>query len=157
MQKTEEWGEFFPKNFSPFSYNISLAQEYFPTTESEALSQGFSWKEEKISQEYMGPKVEIPDSIDDVDKSICQKILQCEVTGKLYKITPQELKFYKQMSLPIPRKCPDQRHKERMQLRNPRKLFERKCDKCNCEIQTTYAPERPEKVFCETCYLESVY
>ncbi|KKP36762.1 MAG: hypothetical protein UR28_C0038G0001, partial [Candidatus Peregrinibacteria bacterium GW2011_GWF2_33_10] len=52
---------------------------------------------------------------------------------------------------------PDQRHKDRMALRNPRKLWKRNCIKCNAEIQTTYAPERKEIVYCEKCYLESVY
>ena len=88
---------------------------------------------------------------------ICQKILLCKITGKPYKIIPQELKFYKDMGIPIPRICPDQRHKERMTLRNPRKLWARKCMKCQKDIQTTYAPERPEIVYCEECYLASVY
>jgi len=157
MQKTGEWGEFFPSKISPFAYNETVAQEYFPLTKSEIIEKGLKYKEEKSSQDYMGPKVEIPDDIKDVDESICQKILQCEISGKLYKITLQELKFYKKMNIPIPRKCPDQRHKERMSLRNPRKLFERKCDNCEIAISTTYAPERLEKVFCEKCYLESVY
>jgi len=157
MQKTGEWGEFFPSEISPFAYNETVAQEYFPLTKKEVVEKGLNWKEEKKSQEYLGPKVEIPDDISDVTDEICSKILQCEVTEKLYKITPQELQFYRKMNIPIPRKCPDQRHKERMALRNPRKLFERKCDNCSVKISTTYAPERPEKVFCEKCYLESVY
>jgi len=43
-----------------------------------------------------------------------------------------------------------------MALRNPRKLFERKCDKCGMEMITTYAPERLEKVYCEKCYEKEV-
>ncbi|MBU1627728.1 hypothetical protein KKB18_10205, partial [bacterium] len=60
-------------------------------------------------------------------------------------------------NLPFPTKHPDVRHAERMKLRNPRKLRERKCDKCEKDIQTSYAPERPEKVYCETCYNKEVY
>ncbi len=157
MQKTGEWGEFFPMSLSPFAYNETVAQEYFPLSKQEISEKNLTWKEEKNSQDYLGPKVEIPDNIAEVKDDICQKILQCEVTGKLYKITPQELKFYRKMNLPIPRKCPDQRHKERMALRNPRKLFERNCDKCQKEISTTYAPERPERVYCEECYLGEMY
>lgn len=29
MQKTGEWGEFFPAEFSPFGYNETAAQEFF--------------------------------------------------------------------------------------------------------------------------------
>jgi len=101
--------------------------------------------------------VEVPDDIKAVSDAIVQQVLQCSVTGKLYKIIPQELKFYREMQLPIPHKCPDQRHAERMQLRNPRKLWKRQCAKCNTAIETTYAPNHPETVYCETCYLSSVF
>lgn len=35
MRSTGEWGEFFPHELSPFGYNETIAQEYFPMTESE--------------------------------------------------------------------------------------------------------------------------
>ncbi|KKP40496.1 MAG: hypothetical protein UR28_C0001G0006 [Candidatus Peregrinibacteria bacterium GW2011_GWF2_33_10] len=61
------------------------------------------------------------------------------------------------MNLPLPRKHNDVRYKERMALSNPRKLYNRNCMKCGDEIKTNYALERPEIVYCEKCYLESVY
>ena len=60
------------------------------------------------------------------------------------------------MNLPIPHLHPDERHKDRMALRNPRKLWKRTCDKCVKEIETSYAPDRPEKVYCEECYLKEL-
>jgi hypothetical protein len=83
--------------------------------------------------------------------------IECETTKKPFRIIPQELEFYRKHNLPIPRKHPDERHKERMALRNSRKLFTRKCDKCRKEIQTTYAPERPEIVYCQECYEKEIY
>ncbi|MEK7547632.1 MAG: hypothetical protein AAB540_01930 [Patescibacteria group bacterium] len=59
-------------------------------------------------------------------------------------------------NLPIPRKSPRQRHKERMALRNSWALWKRKCDKCSVDIMTTYNPKRAEPVYCEKCYLEAV-
>jgi hypothetical protein len=44
-----------------------------------------------------------------------------------------------------------------MALRNPRKLFDRKCDKCWVKIKTTYSPDRKEIVYCESCYNKEVY
>jgi len=35
MRSTGEWGEFFPHELSPFGYNETVAQEYFPLTEEE--------------------------------------------------------------------------------------------------------------------------
>ncbi len=153
-----EWGHFFPASISPFGYNETVAHEEYPLTRQEVTAYGWKWKDEEEEKEkYLGPPVELPPTIEEVDDSICQKILTCGVTGKPYKIIPQELKFYREMLIPIPRKCPDQRHKERMAMRNPRRLWKRECAKCEKEIETTYAPERPEIIYCEQCYLSTVY
>ncbi len=157
MKQSGDWGEFFPADFSPFVYNETIASEYYPLAKEEIESRGWRWKELEGQKNYKGPKYQIPDDIRDVTDDICTKILVCEKTGKLFKIIPQELKFYREQNLPIPRRCPDERHKERMALRNPRKLWERKCGNCGTPIQTTYSPDRLEKVYCEACYLKTVY
>jgi formylmethanofuran dehydrogenase subunit E len=72
-------------------------------------------------------------------------------------VTRQELDFYIKNKLPIPTKHPDVRHIERIQNRNPRKLRDRKCAKCGVDIKTSYAPERPEIVYCEACYNKEIY
>ena len=160
MKESGEYGEYFPVWFSPFGYNKTTAQLYYPLSKEEALSKGLKWDD----YEPPAPKVEkvlkvdqLPDNISDITDEYLEWAIECEITGKLFRITPQELKFYRNQKLPLPRKCPDQRHLERFQKRNPRILFDRKCDKCGKEIQTTYSPERTEKVLCETCYLQEVY
>ena len=35
MMRTGEWGEFFPSSISPFGYNETIAQEYFPLESSQ--------------------------------------------------------------------------------------------------------------------------
>ena len=160
MQSIEEWGAFFPMQSSLFAYNESDAQHFFPLTETEAHKHGLQWKE--IIDEM--PKVEktisasqVPESIDNIPNDILNWAITCEVTKRPFKIVKQELEFYRQMQLPIPRLHPDERHRRRMALRNPRKLWQRTCDKCQKEIQTSYAPDRPEIVYCEECYLKEVY
>jgi formylmethanofuran dehydrogenase subunit E len=44
-----------------------------------------------------------------------------------------------------------------MVLRNPRKLRKRVCAKCWETIHTSYAPERPEIIYCESCYTKEIY
>jgi CxxC-x17-CxxC domain-containing protein len=61
------------------------------------------------------------------------------------------------MQIPIPHNCFDCRHKARMALRNPRRLWSRTCAKCGTAISTSYSPDRPEIVYCEECYLKEVY
>lgn len=153
MKKTGEWGEFFPMQLSTFPYNETAAQEYYPLTREKVLALGLKWKNRE-PREYQKQTYKIPDNIADVPDKITNELLACESCGKNFKIVAQELTFYKQMGIPIPRKCFDCRHTSRMALRNPRKLWSRKCDNCGTEIQSVYDPTRPEKILCEKCYLE---
>ena len=89
--------------------------------------------------------------------SIIDEVLACEVTSKNFRITKQELLFYKSFRIPIPHLHPDERHRRRMEMRNPRHLWKRECGKCGEGVETTYSPEREEKVWCEECYLNDVY
>ncbi len=158
MRIAKEWGEFFPVNTSVFSYNETLANDYYPMTQEDVLAQGWTWYDEpKKDNQYMGSPVEFGDTITEITDDICKQILTCEVSDKLYKIIPQELAFYQKMNIPLPRRNFFQRHQERMALRNPRVLHARQCSKCSKDIQTTYAPERPEQVYCEECYLSEMY
>lgn len=155
MKKTGEWGEFFPPQLSAFGYNETVADEYYPLKKEEALARGFKWHDPD-PKEYQKQIYKIPENIKDVPDEIMNEILACVACGKNYKINAQELNYYRKKEIPIPHKCADCRHKERLALRNPRKLWKRNCTKCNTEIQTTYAPNRPEKILCEKCYLEEV-
>jgi len=60
---------------------------------------------------------DLPDSIAEVEDSILQFAISCELTGKLFRIQPQELAFYRKHNIPLPRKHPDQMHLERLALR----------------------------------------
>jgi hypothetical protein len=160
MKSTGEFGEFFPVSLSPFAYNESVAQEYFPLSKEEVFKRGWKWRDQKDEMpkvEKIIPAEKLPDSIDDIPDDILNWAIECEATRRPFRIIKQELDFYRQMKLPIPHYHPDERHKRRMMLRNPRKLWDRTCAKCKKEIQTTYSPERPEMVYCEECYLKEVY
>jgi len=189
-----KYGEFFPPELSPFGYNETIANEYFPLTKEEAIKQGYNWYD-KPKSEYK-PTIKasnLPNNIKDVDNSILKEVIACAnchsresgnpasgspiklgmTSGELkmtkkettscagsnvFRIIPQELKFYKKMNLPLPRLCPDCRHRERIKQRNPLKLWKRQCMKkgCNTTFQTTYAPDRKEIIYCEACYNKEV-
>ena len=160
MQKTWEWWEFFPSSISPFWYNETVAQEYFSLTKKEAKDKWFNWSDyepPKPNVEKIIPAEKLPEDIKDIPDDILNWAIKCEVTEKPFRIIKQELDFYRKHNLPIPKRHPDQRHLERMQLRSPRKLFDRKCDKCWVEMKTTYSPNRKEIVYCEKCYEKEVY
>ncbi|MEK7524639.1 MAG: hypothetical protein AAB588_06475 [Patescibacteria group bacterium] len=93
----------------------------------------------------------------DVSDDILNAAIECEVTHKLFKITPQELAFYRRQKIPLPRRHPDQRHLDRFHKRNKRQFWQRACAKCQQPIWTTYSPEQPETVYCEPCYMTQMY
>jgi len=157
MKKTGEWGEFFPAKNAPYAYNETMAHEDIPLTREEVLERGWKWKDDIAEKNYKGPIYDIPDNIKDVEDDITKHILLSEPSKIPYKVVPQELAYYREQTIPIPRLTPDERHWERLKKRNPRMLWDRKCVKCGLAIRTSYSPERPEKVYCEKCYLTEVY
>jgi hypothetical protein len=160
MQETKEWGEFFPVATAPFGYNESKASEWYPLSKKEVLHHGWAWSEYEAPHPQVAktiPASRLPPSIAEIPDSILQWAIVCEKTGKPFKIIRQELDFYRRSGLPVPHREPKQRHYDRLARTNPCKLFARECAKCKKDIQTTYAPDRPEKVYCEECYLKEVY
>ena len=161
-----KYGEFFPVELSPFSYNETIAQEYFPLTKEQSDDQGYRWEEEGIKNYKIDFNPEdLPDHIKDVGESILGKVIGCRHKGECkeqctaaFKITKEELQFYKKLSLPLPRLCSNCRHYNRLRQRTPFKLWHRKCMKpgCNNEFETPYSPDRPEIVYCEQCYNSEV-
>ncbi len=177
-----KYGEFFPSELSPFAYNETVAQEYFPLTKEQALEQGYRWKEPEERQYEITKEPEhLPDHIKDVDDSILKETIGCVHQGTCneqcttaFRLIPQELEFYRKMNLPLPRLCPNCRHYQRLKQRNPLKFWHRKCtcagvqsengvykntaehshksSHCPNEFETSYAPDRPEIVYCEACY-----
>lgn len=157
MQQTKEWGEFFPMSLSPFGYNETIAQDYFPLDKTTAMKKVANWKDEDISNRYQGEKVLLPDNIKYVADDITQQILTCDHCEKNYRVISQELSFYRNHTIPVPRSCPNCRHLQRLALRNPRQLWDRTCSACQTKLKSTYAPNRLEKILCEKCYLEATY
>lgn len=169
MMASGEWGEFFPIQMSPFGYNETVAQEYFPISQDTSEQYWWNWKQDEETSSYHGAYYEARD-ISQYDEKIvgyevAQKnidevlswILLCEITKRPFKIIKQELAFYIENSIPLPRKHPDVRHQDRFLQCNQRKLYERECAECKKKIITTYPPESPERVVCEACYRKLVY
>ncbi len=191
MRRTGEWGEFFPINISPFSYNDSLAQSYFPLTKENVLSRGWQWYD-RDPREYQitFSHQKLPENIKDVSDNILKETISCSSQDSekekqkylrcttAFRIHPAELAFYRRYNIPVPHKCSSCRLQDRLNRRNPRTLWRRKCqcggqtsknsvytntsqhfhkDKpCPNEFETSYSQERPEIVYCEECYKREV-
>lgn len=182
MKKTGEWGEFFPKSLSPYAYNETQAQEWFPLTKDEALKRGYRWREpDEKSYQITMKSDSIPSNFSEINDSILDEVISCDHAGTCnekcstaFRIVPQELQLYRKLKIPLPKLCPNCRHYQRIAYRNPVKLWKRQCQcagpksengiypntvkhfhgegKCPNEFETSYAPDRKEIVYCESCY-----
>lgn len=172
MKEEGEYGEFFPVHLSPFSYNETSAQEFFPLTKVQVLGRGFNWKE-KIVRDHKATLdvAAVPNSIQDVTDSILTETICCSNNAKellsctgAFRITEAELLFYRKMNISIPKFCPNCRLEERLKQRQPIALYARNCAclnekhqqhfgvSCNAAFETSYTPDCPEKIYCEKCY-----
>lgn len=159
MKTTGEYGQFFPSSISPFGYNETQAQLFFPLSKEQALEQGFLWQDNMpgtYGRETLLPE-NIPDDIREVDDTITKQVLKCIRTGKNYNIVDQELLFYKQHNIPIPRLHPDERYKDRMALRPNRQIYDAVCAVTGVQLQTAYPPERrPKMIVTDEIYQKEV-
>ncbi len=157
---TYRYGELFPYEFSPFGYNETMASALVPLSKEEVLKRGYRWKEKAENKYEITKKADdLPDDIKDADDTILNEVVECAATKRPFRITKFEIDFYRRMNIPLPRLHQDERYRRRMALCNPLKLWHRKCMKegCTNEFETSYAPERPEIVYCERCYQGEVY
>lgn len=176
------YGEFYPVELSPFGYNETNAQEVAPLTKEEAGERGYTWRDRASRDRKITMHAQdLPAKVEEVDDSIIEEIIGCEHQGSCneqctaaYRLARAELAFYKKMKLPLPTLCPNCRHARRMQFRNPMHLWHRECmcdyaiyknsakhphhktGQCPNKLETSYAPERPEIVYCEQCYQAEV-
>jgi hypothetical protein len=179
MGRVWGYGEFFPYEFSSYAYNETNAMEYFPLSEEEVISQGWRWRKESRSEYKITLNAgDIPENIDDVSDSIIGEVIRCAVCKRGYRIVSAELKLLRRFSFPIPQMCSECRHKRRFERINPMKLWKRVCqcageksenkiytntrihshgmEKCTNDFETSYSPERPEIVYCESCYQDEI-
>ena len=178
-----KYGEFFPAEFSPFCYNETQAQDYFPLEKEKALAKGYKWRDRKKNEYQITMEAkDLPDALDEASDSIIKEIIGCAHEGKCkdrcsvaFRITQEEFNIYRRIGVPLPHLCFFCRHEERLKMRNPMKLWHRTCmcgstgspqatakhfhgdEPCEVEFETSYAPDRPEIIYCEKCYQQEVY
>jgi hypothetical protein len=153
-----KYGDFFPVDFSPFPYNDTLAQRFFPISSEQATQEHYHWKEQEKSSHAITKQVEeLPDHIKDASQSILSEVIGCKTCGRGYRITSYELEFLRRMNLPLPRQCPFCRIKGKIeQWVKELRMIDRVCSKCGKQFQTHYPTEDVEYILCKQCYQHEV-
>ena len=91
----------------------------FPLSKTEAIHQGFHWSDYESpfpKVEKIIPAEKLPEDINKIPDDIVSWAIECEVTRKPFRIVRAELEFYRKHHLPIPRKHPDERYRERTKI-----------------------------------------
>jgi hypothetical protein len=148
-----------------------MANEYYPLSREDGIRLGYSWQDNNYDVEFDGSPYQIK-PIEVYAKSESQRnellngVLKCEKSGRPYKIMPKELLFYIKNNLPIPKIHYMVRMKDRLSRINLFDLYHRQCmcegeckqheNRCQNEFETTYSPDQPERVYCESCYQKNV-
>lgn len=148
-----KYGEFFPLELSPFPYNITYAQLFYPKLKEEIEKEGLVYLvEEKSSHDITCTSKDLPDKLDSTD-GILKEIIECSNCLRGYKVISMELNFLRKMDLPLPRICPFCRVNEKLNIWvENMKLHDRTCDKCGIDFKTHYTKERAPHVLCKKCY-----
>lgn len=160
MTKTGEWGEFLPASMSPFGYNETAAQEYFPITKAEAIAQNYPWSDYEAPIPQVNSTIEgntLANNIKDINDDILHQAIRCAETGKLFRLTKQELSFYRNHNIPVPQTHSDARRHTRMLQKNPRSTHACQCSKCSLPMITSVPISNTRPVYCEQCYIDLKY
>ncbi len=186
IAKTQSYGEFFPIAFSPFAYNETLAQEFFPLTKEAARKKGYAWKDSKIKDYQITLLAKnVPDTIQKVADSILEETIGCAHEGKcneqcasVFKVISQELELYRKLGYPLPRLCPNCRYYQMLNEKNPLRLFDARCgcggetssngvygnkvahihgkDSCPNSFKTIFDPKSGMIAYCIPCYRSEI-
>ncbi len=153
-----KYGEFFPVEMSPFGYNETVAQKFFPLIKEKVLENGYQWRNgEKTKYEITKKADDLPDHIKDAPAGIIKETIGCQKCGRGFKIIKMELDFLRRMNLPLPRECPFCRIDEKFnQWVKNLTLVKRICDKCGVEFETPHTKEDSKHILCKKCYLQEV-
>ena len=147
------YGEFFPLDLSKFPYNRSIAMRFSPKTKEEVLAMGYTWDDtENPTHPTTIKSSNLPNTILKTQDSVLNEVIECGDCGRGYKIVKGELGLLRKMGLPVPHECPKCREDKRFTRMTKPGLYNRTCAKCDIDIYTPYAPDRPEIVYCGKGY-----
>jgi hypothetical protein len=153
MLRRGEYGEFFPLSFSPFPYNGSLANLSHTMSKEEVEKKGAWWYESPASD--FGGKVINVESIKKISE-ITDEMLQGAFVGakdnRPFRVTPEELRFYRGHNLLLPDAHPETRIKNRFVWLNYMNLDDVVCKKCGVNFLSSLPKNFQQNLLCPECY-----
>lgn len=147
MMERDSWGQFYAPVFSGYPYNLSAAFDVMPLNQVQASMMRFPWEEvdDVVRPSQLSGKnapgerfSEIPLNLDiPVEPGA---LYLCELSGKPFQLTAEEMEFYHQMQVAPPARSFEIRSKVRASRLAPKYLRLRKSD-CSEQYMLTAFPE----------------
>ena len=156
MNQTGEWGQTLDPMVCGFGYNESVGQDYFPLTADEATAAGYKWSHETEARaasyaEHRGATELL--SVDASDADILSQTRHCTVSGAPFRVNEAELAFYRKVGIPLPERCPLERHRERVSRINHFQMYPATSAHSGLDIWTVFAPDSGYTVYSEDEWL----
>jgi hypothetical protein len=159
MERTGEYGRFFPSLFSAVIYEESLAQTHWPLTRERAAALGFRIRESD-PQRVAGSldSSEIPDRAEQVNATLLKAVFWDEEANRPFQIQQADTDSSMRMNVPL---------LDGFYARRLRENFRRMpcagdmrgvaCGRCKAPTATSWPAEYDGRILCENCYLKEVY
>ncbi len=81
-----------------------------------------------------------------------QETRSCQNCKNTFTIEDEDFAYYEKVNVPAPTWCPECRLIRRMATSNLKNLYPDTCDLCGKKMLSMYSPDKPFKVYCNTCW-----
>ncbi len=115
MKDTGEYGQWFPWAISDYPYSDTVAQQFFPLNDEQALKMGVRTSTEK-AYPTTDTITTVSENIQDVEDTILQQTLRDPINSQAFRLQKQELQFYRDHKIPVPEHSFENRHLARAKV-----------------------------------------
>lgn len=159
MQKTGEYGKFFPASFAAVPYEETIAGFYWPLPQDRAKEFGFHVREQETVRPTDGlDPSEIPDRSDAADSTLTGRVFWDDTAKRPFQISATDVAFAQFLGTPLPSMYYARRLQENCrQIPFNGALQQVTCARCKERTHTSWPEEYADRILCETCYLQEVY
>ena len=124
-------------SLSPFAYNHSYAQRYFPLNKEKAEAENLRWHEASEQRNSSPPKTEHEQGqFPSTDDSF---VTSSVVSGRQILISTPEIKLSRRLGIPLACETYEERMERRAKRLGEISLQERVCDRTGTKVRTAYS------------------
>ena len=158
MKETGEWGKYFPPQYSPFAWEDTNAAAVLissfenPRDIAQRLNLRSEGDASVSSVSDALPSTRLPDRPDAYPDADVSSVWVCEVSGRPYKITKQELELFRRFRAPLPRVHWRVTFEQYYPLMYPMP-YEARCGYCDREMYSSIRPSTTQRtLLCDACF-----